>query len=240
MNVQPTSIGNSNMDFWLSGKTPSQTQITPKETYDSVYFTSGLNEDLKINKEKSIAGPVFDGILNDKKTSMKVITDNDITYLEGKIGDKKLRLQSENNHYVGDYNSEPVEMTIDYEKPSKLSKFYHTTLLGQAYRPDYFNIQGKIGEKEFSLALPNAEVPKDEDVRDLLAITLFDNGLQARTYNGKIVTLYHSKLAKSSYKKHQEQREKIIDANIMPLVSQASGLLIGALMTAFIGKFIKK
>ena len=90
------------------------------------------------------------------------------------------------------------------------------------------------------MALPNAEVPKDEDVRDLLAITLFDNGLQARTYNGKIVTLYHSKLAKSSYKKHQEQREKIIDANIMPLVSQASGLLIGALMTAFIGKFIKK
>ena len=245
MNIQSTTFGKTNSDFWLNNRPNQASPISvPKCESDSVNFTSGLSEDLVINKEKSIAGPIFDGKLNDKQTSIKVISDNDITYMEGLIGDKKLCLQSENDHYVGEYNGEKVEMFIDYEKPSKLSKFYHTTILGQAYRPDYFNIQGKIGDKELKLALPNIDVPKDEDVRDLLAIALFDNGLQARTYNGKIVSMYHSELAKVKWKKHQQQRNKLIDENVKPLISQgistATGIIIGSLSTALVGKFLKK
>lgn len=243
MSIQTTSLDKFNNNFWLNTQ-KEPVYNAPSLPNDSVSFTSGLNENLKINKEKSIAGTVFEGKLNDKHSSMKVIVDEETTYYEGKIGNKDLNLKCSDNYYEGEYGNEKINISIDYEKPSKINKFFNQTILGKSYRPDYFNIHGTIGDQEIDLKLPNEDIPLDENKRDMLAIILFDNGLQARTYKGKIVTLYYSGLEKARIRLQKQQRDKMIDDNIKPLISQgistALGIVIGSLSTALMGKVMRK
>ena len=209
----------------------------PEDTYS---FSEGMGENLKLSKEKSLSGPVFDGTLNGKKTSFKIIGNNKATYYEGLIDDKKLLLKCEINLYTGSYGDEKVILYADFNEPSKLSDFYNCKLRGKTFKPDYFNIKGNIGEKEININLPNAQIPQDEAEKDMVSLLLFDNGLEARTFDGEIVGLGYSTAAKGDIQKSMKRRNDTYKEDIKPLISQGSGLVIGSVVTALMAKLIHR
>ncbi len=209
----------------------------PEDTYS---FSEGMGENLKFSKEKSLSGPVFDGTLNGKKSSFKIIGNNKATYYEGLIDDKKLLLKCEKNLYTGSYGDEKVILYADFNEPSKLSDFYNCKLRGKTFKPDYFNIKGNIGEKEININLPNAQIPQDEAEKDMVSLLLFDNGLEARTFDGEIVGLGYSTAAKGDIQKSLKRRNDTYKEDIKPLISQGSGLVIGSVVTALMAKLIHR
>lgn len=215
---------------------PQINQI-PEDTYS---FSEGMGENLKLSKEKSISGPVFDGTLNGKNTSFKLISNNKATYYEGLINGKKLLLKCEKNLYTGSYGDKKISLYADFNEPNKVSDFYNSKIRGKTFKPDYFNIKGNIGEKEISINLPNTQIPEDEDLKDMVSLLLFDNGLEARTFNGDIVGLGYSNIAKSDIQKTLKRRNDTYKEDIKPLISQGSGVIIGSLLTTLMAKIIHK
>lgn len=207
------------------------TKPTPN---DSCSFTSGMSENLHYSKEKSIAGPVFDGTLNDKNTTLKVISDKKDTYYEGKIGNKDVLLMQKDKTITGTYGGKEVNIKFDYNEPSKLGKFFNYTLRGRIFKPDYFNVTGTIGGKEMAISLPNADVPADEDERDMISLALLDCGLEARTFGNKIIGLGHSEYHRSNIINNRNHRDKKIDENVKPIIMQSASMIasvaVGALL----------
>lgn len=201
---------------------------------DSYSFTNGMGENLSYNPEKSIAGAVFDGTLNDKNAEMKVISDRKDTYYEGKIGDKKVLLMQKNKNITGTYGGKEVNITFDYNQPSAISKFFNCTLRGRVFKPDYFNISGTIGGKPMSINLPNAEIPTDDDERDMISLALLDCGLEARTFGNKIIGIGYSNHCRSNIIDSKQNRDKKIDENVKPIVMQSISMIasvaVGALL----------
>lgn len=217
----------------------AQPQINqmPEDTYS---FSEGMGENLRLSKEKSISGPVFDGTLNGKNTSFKLVGDKNTTYYEGLIDGKKLLLKCDKNLYTGSYGDKKISLYADFNEPNKISDFYNSKIRGKCFKPDYFNIKGNIGDKEISINLPNTKIPEDEDLKDMVSLLLFDNGLEARTFNGDIIGLGYSNIAKSDIQKIQKRRNDTYKEDIKPLISQGSGVVIGSLLTALMAKIIHK
>lgn len=215
---------------------PQINQI-PEDTYS---FSEGMGENLRLSKEKSISGPVFDGTLNGKNTSFKLVGDKNTTYYEGLINGKKLLLKCEKNLYTGSYGDKKISLYADFNEPNKISDFYNSKIRGKCFKPDYFNIKGNIGDKEISINLPNTKIPEDEDLKDMVSLLLFDNGLEARTFNGDIIGLGYSNIAKSDIQKIQKRRNDTYKEDIKPLISQGSGVVMGSLLTALMAKIIRK
>lgn len=216
---------------------------TPSTLPDTVSFSGGLNANMRLNKEKSIAGPVFDGKINGKEAVFKMVDKEgyDISYYEGAIGGKMLQMQYNDNRYVGSLGTKAFDLHIDYDEPNKFKDFFYHTILGRSFIPDYFNIKGTIDGKEFSLHMPDTKIPKDDTEKDILSLILFDNGLEAMTFSDNIVELNHSNLARSEIRDFHLKRDKRFNEDIKPLISQAistiSGIVIGSFVTALMAKY---
>lgn len=238
----------SNVFDSMRTKVPSKTSVPPFTAQphlkpipeDTYSFSEGMGENLRFTKEKSLSGPVFEGTLNGKNSSFKIIGNNKATYYEGLIDGKKLLLKCEKNLYTGSYGDEKVILYADFNEPSKLSDFYNCKLRGKTFKPDYFNIKGNIGEKEININLPNAQIPQDEAEKDMVSLLLFDNGLESRTFDGEIIGLGFSNTAKSDIQKTMKRRNDTYKEDIKPLISQGSGLVIGSVVTALMAKLIHR
>lgn len=224
--IPVTSTGNN------STSAPASTDIL-NDTYS---FTYGMSESLNYSSEKSISGPVFDGTLNEKETTLKVVRDDKKVYYEGVIGGKKLLLEISDNNYKGTYGDKEINLDVEYNEPSKLSKFYNQTICGRVFRPDYFNIKGTIGNKEVSINLPNADVPKDDDEKDMCSLLLFDNGCGVRTFNNKIIGIGYSNENRTNIKKHLDNRGRKIDENVKPLIMQSVSMIASVMLGALLAK----
>lgn len=209
------------------------TKPTPNDSYS---FTYGMSENLHYSHEKSIAGPVFDGTLNGKDTTIKIVGNGGTVYYEGVIDGKKIMLESKDNNYTGTYGGKEINLSVEYNKPSKLSKFFNQTIRGRVFKPDYFNIKGTIGDKEVSINLPNAPVPNDEDEKDMYSFLLFDNGCGVRTFNNNIIALGYSNENRTNIKKHLDHRERKFDENVKPLVMQSISMIASVALGAVLAK----
>lgn len=228
---------NINPPSWTGGSTPANSYPATKSTpNDSYSFIGTMSEDLHYSSEKSIAGPVFDGTLNGKDTAIKMVSNKEGVYYEGVIGDKKLSLEIKGDNYKGTYGDKEINLNVEYNKPSKLSTFFNQTICGRAFRPDYFNIKGTIGGKEIAINLPNAEVPKDDDEKDMYSLLLFDNGCGVRTFKNRIIGLGYSNENRTNIKRHLDNRDKKIDENIKPLVMQSVSMIASVVVGALLAK----
>lgn len=209
---------------------------------DICQFSGDISADLTFNPEKSISGTIYDGTINYKDAVFKIIDeDEDMPlYYEGSIDNKKLKLASYKNECVGKYGNKRFYFTVEYNEPSKIGYFFNHTILGKNFKPDYFIIKGKLGEEDVNIKLPDTKTPQDEDVKDVLSLILFSNGLEARTFDSKIVALDYSTLKRSDIRKSKKRRHQMYKDDVKPLISQAistaSGIIIGAVMTALLGK----
>lgn len=224
----PSYTGGSTSTNYYSATKPIQD--------DSFSFTNGMSENLSYSKEKSIAGPVFEGTLNNKNTVLKVISDNKDTYYQGVIGNKDVMLMQKNRNITGTYGGKEVNITFDYNKPSAIGKFFNCTLRGRVFKPDYFNINGTIDGKPIAINLPNAEIPKDEDAKDMISLALLDCGLEAKTFGNQIIGLGYSKCQKSHIVGQRQEREKKIDENVKPLVMQTLSTVASVALGALLAK----
>ncbi|MCM1264583.1 MAG: hypothetical protein NC200_00145 [Candidatus Gastranaerophilales bacterium] len=212
------------------------TPVTSSVTSDSYSFTYGMSENLRYSQEKSIAGPVFEGTLNGKDTTMKIVADKDKVYYEGVIDGKKIMLEVSENNYKGIYGDKEINLNVEYNKPSKISKFFNSTIRGKVFKPDYFNIKGNIGNKEVAINLPNAPVPNDEDEKDMYSLLLFDNGCGVRTFNNNIIGLGYSNENRTNIKRHLDHREQKFDENVKPLVMQSISMIASVALGALLAK----
>ena len=228
-----------NSDMYISK--PAYTgQSNPNDYYQ---FAGDISADLTFNPQKSISGTVYDGTINSKNAVFKIIDEDESMplYYEGSIDNKRLKLASYKNECVGKYGDKRFYFTVKYNEPSKIGYFFNHTILGKNFKPDYFIINGKLGEEEVNIKLPDASTPQNEEVKDVLSLILFSNGLEARTFDNKIVAIDYSTLKRSDIRKSKKHRSKVYNEDVKPLISQAistaSGIIIGAVMTTLLGKF---
>ncbi len=209
---------------------------------DKFQFCEDISADLNFDAEKSISGTVYSGTINCKNSTFKIIDeDEDLpVYYEGFINNKKIKMASHNNECAGVYGDKKFRFNIEYNEPSKISYFFNHTVMGKVFKPDYFIIKGNIGNTEVDLKLPNIKTPNDNELKDVLALILFSNGLEARTFDNKIVALDYSTLKRSDIRKSKKRRTQMYNEDVKPLISQAistaSGIIIGAVMTTLLGK----
>ena len=113
--------------------------------------------------------------------------------------------------------------------------------MGRSFKPDYFTVKGKIGDRIVNITLPNTKIPKDNEVKDVLTMILEDNGLKAQTINGEVKSLKFSASAIRDIKKRAEKRGKVVNNDIKPIfmqgISTACGLIVGSVVSALLFKF---
>lgn len=216
--------------------------IEIRQENDKIVLSKDLVADLKYNAEKASVGTILEGYVNNKQSVLKFASNNDDEeWLEGAINKKYVLLHAKNKVYDGKYGNSEFNLTIDYNSPSKISKFYNHTLLGRNFMPDYCTIKGTFNGKEIDIKLPNVKIPEDHDLRDILTLMLEDNGLKAQTINGEVKSIKFSYTAIKNIKKKAEKREKMIHNDIKPIfmqgVSSATGLIVGSIVSAMLLKF---
>lgn len=209
---------------------------------DTIVISKDLVADLRYNKDKASVGTFLDGSINNKSASLKLVSNHeDESWLEGVINKKYLLFHAKDKNYEGKYGNSEFNLTVDFNKPSKFSMFINSKILGKAFIPDYFNIQGTIGNKQINLTLPNIKIPQDEDTKDLLTVVLENNGLKAQTINGEIKLLKFAPSAIKDLKEKAEKREQLISNDIKPIIMQglstATGAIVGTAVTALMFKF---
>ena len=220
-------------------------RVTPQiqaQDSDKIILDRDFIADLKSNPKMSSFGTIVEGYINRKPATLKIVSgDNGEGWLEGAINKEYIYLHSVGKSYDGKYGDSEFNFVIDYNEPSKFSKFIYKTLLGKTFKPDYFLIQGTIDGKELSLKFPNAAIPNDPKIRNLITLILEDNGLKAQTIKGEIKSLKFSSSAIKNIKKRSEKREKVINDNIKPIfmqcISSATGLIVGSIISTMLIKF---
>lgn len=214
----------------------------PQTSQDKISINKDFISDLKYNAEKSAFGTIVEGYVNGKPSSFKLVSNNEDEYwLEGQINNRYVILHGNDKSYDGKYEDTDFNLTVDYNKPSKLSSFYNQIIRGKIFMPDYFIVKGDVGGKEVDITLPNAKIPDDPQIRDLLTLILANNGFKAQTVNGEIKSLKFSQSAINDIKKKTEKRDKLINNDIKPIViqgiSSATGLIVGSIVSALLLKF---
>jgi hypothetical protein len=205
---------------------------------DTYSFSGGMCEDMKYSKEQSVSGAVCVGKINNKDATLKMVRDKENSYVEGIINDKQLILTDniDSGTCYGVYGGKQFVLNIDYNKPSKLQYLYNCVLLNKTFIPDYFNINGTIGDKKIDLKLPNADIPKDEDEKDLASVLLFKNGLEARTFNGKVVQIGYSKMKKGDILEDRKERDEKYKQDVKPLIMQSISMVASVMLGALLCK----
>ena len=211
-------------------------------TNDKISINKDFIADLKYNPEKAAFGTIIEGFVNGKSSFFKVVSNNEEeNWIEGQINNRYVIMHGKDKNYDGKYENTDFNLTVDYNKPSKLSSFYNQKLRGRIFMPDYFTVKGSIGDKEVDITLPNAKIPADPQIRDLLTLILEDNGFKAQTVNGEIKSLKFSQTAIKDIKKKSEKRDKLINNDIKPIfmqgISSATGLIVGSVVSALLLKF---
>lgn len=217
-------------------------QTKQVEEKDTIVLSRDFIADLKHNKEKASIGTFVEGHINNKPAFLKVVSNHQgETWFEGVVNKKYLLLHCQDKVYDGKYGDSEFNLIVDYNEPSKLSKFFNMKLLGKNFMPDYFHVKGSIGNKAIDITLPNVKIPQDPETRDLLTMILEDNGLKAQTINGEVKSLKFASSAIKNLKEKAEKREKMIDNDIKPIfmqgISTATGLIIGSVVSALLFKF---
>lgn len=218
-----------------------------KTETDMVVLDKDLVADLHFSKDYAAVGTVFEGLINNKPAALKLVIDDSKKkqeqegWFEGAINKKYFIMHINKNGFSGKYGNSEYNLNVDYNKPSAFSKFINQKILGKSFIPDYFTVTGNIGNKNINLTLPNIEIPKDEETKDILTLILYARGLKAQTINGKIKTLQFSNTEIKSIKKRAEKREKTINNDIKPIfmqgMSTATGMIIGSIVSALLFKF---
>lgn len=233
---------NNTVSTNLLDKYKNTPPVPQTEQHDSVVINKDFIAELNYDKEKSALGSIVKGYVNGRSAIFKIVSNNENeSWIEGGINKKYLLMHSKDKNYSGKYGNEEFELAIDYNEQSKLSKFFNQNIRGKVFRPDYFHIKGKLGNKDIDITLPNAKIPSDLDVRDLITLILEDNGLKAQTINGEVKSLKFAASAVKDIKRKAENREKMIDNNIKPIIMQgistATGMVIGSVVSALLFKF---
>ena len=236
--IQPNNVQTTNLIEMY--------KANPKTAYEPPTDKITINRDfianLEYDKEKASVGTFVKGHINNKPATLKVVSNNDYeSWFEGAVNKKYLLMHAKDKVYEGKYGNSDFQLTIDYNKPSKFTLFIKQNILGKVFRPDYFNVKGKIGDKNIDITLPNVKIPQDEETRDLLTMLLEDNGLKAQTINGEIKTIKWAYSAIESLKEKAKKRDKVINNDIKPIfmqgISTATGLVIGSVVSAMLLKF---
>ena len=205
-----------------------------------------LNRDfiahLKYNPDKASVGTLLEGYVNNKQSAIKLASNNDNElWIEGAIDKKYILMHCNNGAYDGKYGDLEYNLTIDYNKPSKISEFFNHSIMGKNFVPDYCTIKGTYGDQEINIHFPNAKIPEDSQLRDIITLILEDNGLKAQTINGEVKSIKFSSTAIKNIKKKAEKREKMINNDIKPILMQglssATGLVVGSIVSAMLLKF---
>jgi len=220
------------------------TKYVPQvQQQDTVSINGGMNAHLEFNKDLSVAGPVYEGVINGKNTQLKMFqTKNDNVYAEGTIKDKALSFEctEEGHRFTGTYGGKEFDLKVDYNEPSKIKNFFYHTIMGRHFNIDYFNVSGKIGDKEFNINLPNAKVPKDEEQKDLLSTMLFVNGFEALTYNDNIIDFTSSNLRRGDIRDDKKRRDERFNEDIKPLITNAVTMISSVLVSTAIATVLAK
>ena len=208
---------------------------------DSFVLCTDFIADLKPNKEKAACGTILDGYINNKPASLKMVSNNNNEcWYEGVIDNKYVRLHCTDNVYSGKYGNSDFCLNIDYNKPSKISSFFNQKLLGKTFMPDYFSVNGSIGEKNINMTLPGIKIPEDPETKDLLTMILDDKGLKAQTINGEIKSIKFTPSSIQDIKRRAEKRDQLLNNDVKPLVMQSlttiSSMVIGTLVSAVLLK----
>ena len=216
--------------------------VSVSDSHDKITLSTDFIADLKQNPDKIALGTIVEGYVNGKKASFKVVSNSDEeNWIEGAINKNYMLLHAKNKNYDGKYGDSEFRLTVDYNKPSKLSVLFNQKILGKIFMPDYFTVKGSIGNKDIDITLPNTKVPDDPQIRDLLTLVLEDNGFKAQTIKGEIKSIKFSPSAIKNLKKKSEKREKMINNDIKPIfmqgISTATGLIIGSIVSALLFKF---
>ena len=197
----------------------------PKDTYS---FSNGMSANLSFDKERSRSGSVFSGEINGKDSALKLISPYGKTLLgEGMIGDKELSFCAEDNgHKIsGMYGNKEFNLDIDYQEPNRVSRWVRKRL-NKASIPEYFNVSGTIGGREFKINLPFADIPQNEDERDILSTILHINGYEANSYQNKIMKITYSNQVRERMELAKDRRHKSYDETYKPLLQQGLGTLV--------------
>lgn len=170
--------GSANKQTIIGGMTvPNKPTYLSAKNSDKINYC-GIGINLKLNTEKSNADKIYEGNINNKHAVFRVAdSDPDIpVYYAGNIDNTKISFAISDNRTGGLYNGKRFSTEITYNKPSKISYFINHTILGKTYKPDYINIKGNIADKRFNITLPQNIETYDEDVKNIIAITLYCQG----------------------------------------------------------------
>ena len=85
--------------------------------------------------------------------------------------------------------------------------------------------------------MPNGEIPKDEDEKDLYSLILFDNGCAVKTFGNKIIGIGYSNENQINIRRRMDNRDKKIDENVKPLIMQSVSTLASVGLGALLYKF---
>ena len=209
---------------------------------DKITICKDLIADMEYWQEKAALGTYVKGYINGKPSALKVVTNHENeSWFEGFVDKNYVLLHRKDKNYVGKYGNSDLNIVVNYNEPSKISNFFNEKLLGKSFIPDYFTVQGNIGNKIIDITLPDIKVPTDEDVKNVLTMILEDNGLKAQTINGEVKSLKFAPSAIKNIKKRAEKREKTINNDIKPIfmqgISTATGMVIGSMVSAMLFKF---
>lgn len=181
---------------------------------------------------------IYKGKVNGFDTVLKYSFDNNNMYIEGKIGDSKINLESdENNKISGAINGK--KFNINFE--SDVEKMFKKTIFGEKLNkpPKYVSFIGEFDNKPFEIKIPGAKIPNDTDTKNLLALLLDFSGMCPEVYQNKMVGVsWKNKLLEVEGEirdKHEKNKKDNMDTLIKPLLLA----LVTSVLTTLLGKLDK-
>jgi hypothetical protein len=191
-----------------------------------------MSENLQLLKAYTGGAEIYQGDINGKSTIYKrVFNSKDTLKCEADIANKKLLMEinfiSKNIVQAnGEYNNKNFQLNIEKNKTN-----------------DYVTrISGKINDKDIDINLNGADVPKDEDTRDIITSILVSNLNSPFIINGKIEKVVMSPLADDIINNNLSKKEKNFDRFGVPLIAGGLGILTAQIpkLFSFIIKHLPK
>jgi len=216
--------------------------IETRNENDKIVLNRDFVAHLKYNPDKASVGTVLEGYVNNRQAAFKLASNNDKElWIEGAIDKKYILMHCNNGVYDGKYGNSEYNLTIDYNKPSKISEFFNHSILGKNFVPDYCTIKGTFNNQQVDIKFPNTKIPEDSQLQDVITLMLEDNGLKAQTINGEVKSIKFSSTEIKNIKQKAEKRKKMINNDIKPILMQglssATGLVVGSIVSAMLLKF---
>lgn len=238
MNIQNTNL----ISQYFIDNQPSN-QVFPGTLYmpqDDISLSKlEMSENLTISRGYEGRAVQFEGDINGKQSSFKYYYDfnkskdakNEYRHefyefdTEGSIGGKDIVLHQKSNHISGVYNNKNVELDISIDFKKKKDRV--------GYGANAVTLNGTIDNKPYSISLPNAEIPQDEDTRDIITSILALNWLAPFTVDNKIIKVMPSQSSFDRVSQHLESRYEKIEELVWKLGLPAVAAFVGGLISKF-------